>query len=75
MKTRVRRAVERAVEKYWSDYSIEVTGSDHVRVRLRRKGRSRFVIVAQTPSDMRRFEQNFERDIRKTIRELKEATA
>ncbi len=59
------------VEKHWSDFSVHKTGGSHLCFTLRLRGLHRRVFTALTPSD-RRGRRNFERDVQKQIRQLRE---
>nr|WP_321525828.1 hypothetical protein [uncultured Cohaesibacter sp.] len=59
------------VEKHWSDFSVHKTGSSHLCFTLRLRGLHRRVFTSLTPSD-RRTGKNFEREVLKQIKQLRE---
>ena len=68
------KEVSAVVERYWSDWSLVTTGGKHPRFVLRLRGHECFVTFAGSPSD-HRHTKNFERDLRRVIRKLKEQAA
>lgn len=66
--------IETVVERNWNDYAIDLTAGGHVRVTLRRAGRQRMVFASATPGD-RRALRNFESDLRRYARQLRELPA
>lgn len=65
------REVERIIERHWSDWSL-AQGRKHLVLTLRRGPHTRQIYLPTTPSDGRRGTKNFEAQVRRTVRELRE---
>lgn len=63
--------IRRVIERHTTDYDVETTTKNHIKVVVRSAGRSRKLTVSSSPSCRHALNQ-FERDVKKALIELNE---